>query len=620
MAVSKSANRSDLAYYPKSRTRSPYSKNTLRHSIHSAAESRSAVRKKAFIQATENPLLYFFSVVGGGIADSFYIAGVILGYLRKEIFVRQERRLYWRMKKLGIRFSYLMGRLGLAITLPFVKTVRGFYLMGQAVARQKGRPFGDKVMAAADVFYYGCRNNINMFKTMVNYILPVMGVVLFACVVNFTGSLSFAVAVSYNGEQIGYVSSEAVAEQAKQILTGRLVYLDDSERITITPSYSLEIVENTEMLNEYQLADELIQLSSDEIVTAKGLYVDNVFYGAAEGDGTELEATLQKVLDQYRTDSEDETVSFVNDVKVVPGLYITENIVSTDDLVAQVLSTDSTVRYYTASLNETAEEVADANRISVSELKKLNPDIEIDSKSTTFSEGQMLTVAEGGSFLPVQVTRTETYTEEVPYSTKTTKSADYMKGTTKTVKAGENGKNQVTAKVSYVDGSEVSREVLSTKVLSEPVTREVIQGTASPVSLSGSTGDGKIASGFIWPLSGSNRYVSSYYGSRSLGNHGGIDICLRGGTYGASVRASASGTVVFSGTNGSFGKLVRIDHGNGLQTYYAHNSQLLVSAGDHVAQGEVIAKAGATGRVTGPHVHFEVRVNGQRRNPINYLP
>ena len=70
----------------------------------------------------------------------------------------------------------------------------------------------------------------------------------------------------------------------------------------------------------------------------------------------------------------------------------------------------------------------------------------------------------------------------------------------------------------------------------------------------------------------------------------------------------------------SFGKLVRIDHGNGLQTYYAHNSQLLVSAGDHVAQGEVIAKAGATGRVTGPHVHFEVRVNGQRRNPINYLP
>ena len=71
---------------------------------------------------------------------------------------------------------------------------------------------------------------------------------------------------------------------------------------------------------------------------------------------------------------------------------------------------------------------------------------------------------------------------------------------------------------------------------------------------------------------------------------------------------------------GSYGKLVKIDHGNGLQTYYGHNSQLLVSVGDTVAQGETIAKAGATGRVTGPHVHLEVRVNGSRRNPMNYLP
>ncbi|MBS1473980.1 MAG: peptidoglycan DD-metalloendopeptidase family protein [Massilimaliae sp.] len=177
----------------------------------------------------------------------------------------------------------------------------------------------------------------------------------------------------------------------------------------------------------------------------------------------------------------------------------------------------------------------------------------------------------------------------------------------------------MTAKVSYVDGEEVSREVVSTKVITEPVDREIVQGTATPVSASGSTGDGKINSGFIWPLSG-NAYVSSGYGSRSMGYHGGVDICLRGGTYGASVRAVASGTVIYSGYMGSYGKLVKIDHGNGLQTYYGHNSQLLVSVGDTVAQGETIAKAGATGRVTGPHVHLEVRVNGSRRNPMNYLP
>ena len=83
--------------------------------------------------------------------------------------------------------------------------------------------------------------------------------------------------------------------------------------------------------------------------------------------------------------------------------------------------------------------------------------------------------------------------------------------------------------------------------------------------------------------------------------------------------AAASGTVAFAGYKGSYGYLVVISHGNGVQTYYGHCSQLYVKAGDTVAQGSKIAAVGSTGNSTGPHLHFEVRVNGMAYNPQNYV-
>jgi murein DD-endopeptidase MepM/ murein hydrolase activator NlpD len=89
---------------------------------------------------------------------------------------------------------------------------------------------------------------------------------------------------------------------------------------------------------------------------------------------------------------------------------------------------------------------------------------------------------------------------------------------------------------------------------------------------------------------------------------------------GTSVCAAASGTVIVAkNLNYSYGHYLIIDHGNGLSTLYAHNTTLLVSVGDTVSKGQVIAKSGSTGNSTGPHCHFEVRVNGTRVNPMNYL-
>jgi murein DD-endopeptidase MepM/ murein hydrolase activator NlpD len=129
----------------------------------------------------------------------------------------------------------------------------------------------------------------------------------------------------------------------------------------------------------------------------------------------------------------------------------------------------------------------------------------------------------------------------------------------------------------------------------------------------GSSGSGVSASGLVWPVDGP---VTSGFGMRWGRMHEGIDIAVPTGT---AVRASASGTVIHSGWLGGYGNLVVIDHGNGLATAYAHNSSLLVSVGQGVTQGETVSLAGSTGNSSGPHVHFEVRVNGVAVDPLLYL-
>jgi murein DD-endopeptidase MepM/ murein hydrolase activator NlpD len=121
------------------------------------------------------------------------------------------------------------------------------------------------------------------------------------------------------------------------------------------------------------------------------------------------------------------------------------------------------------------------------------------------------------------------------------------------------------------------------------------------------------SSGLIWPVSGP---VTSGFGWRWGRMHEGIDIAVPAGT---PVSAAASGRVIYAGWMGGYGNLVVIDHGGGLATAYGHNSAIVVGHGGSVSQGQTIAFAGSTGHSTGPHVHFEVRVNGSAVDPLGYL-
>jgi murein DD-endopeptidase MepM/ murein hydrolase activator NlpD len=120
--------------------------------------------------------------------------------------------------------------------------------------------------------------------------------------------------------------------------------------------------------------------------------------------------------------------------------------------------------------------------------------------------------------------------------------------------------------------------------------------------------------GFIWPL---NNSITSYYGYRWGRMHNGIDI---DGTTGEPIVAAKEGTVIMAQSYSGYGNAVIIDHGGGVATLYAHLSSFDVRDGQSISQGQIVGAVGCTGSCTGDHLHFEVRVNGSPRDPLDFLP
>ena len=167
----------------------------------------------------------------------------------------------------------------------------------------------------------------------------------------------------------------------------------------------------------------------------------------------------------------------------------------------------------------------------------------------------------------------------------------------------------------------VSKDDAIAKLYVEPVKTVVAKTTktsSGSVNTSSKTSSAKANLGIslIRPISGT---ITSRFGAGSSirrSSHTGLDISAPKGT---AIKAAASGTVTFAGYKGSYGNMIVISHGNGVQTYYAHCSKLYGKVGQTVSQGQTIAAVGSTGNSTGPHLHLEVRVNGVAYNPQNYV-
>lgn len=221
--------------------------------------------------------------------------------------------------------------------------------------------------------------------------------------------------------------------------------------------------------------------------------------------------------------------------------------------------------------------------------------------------------AEGQASDPLLTVRTVeevTYTQPVEPPIQEVEDATLLVGERKVLQEGTPGLAEHTDRVTYAQGQEQSREAMSMNLLTAATPTQVAVGTAQGVE--GAQGR------FLWPLEG--RITSAFGGREIFGSesfHRGIDIAAPLGT---PITASAGGTVIWSGGKGTYGNLVKIDHGNGFVTYYAHCSQLLVQEGDQVNQGDTIALVGSTGRSTGPHCHFELLWQDELLDPQLCLP
>lgn len=210
------------------------------------------------------------------------------------------------------------------------------------------------------------------------------------------------------------------------------------------------------------------------------------------------------------------------------------------------------------------------------------------------------------NILKVQTIEEVSYNEEIPFDINTTENENMYTDQSETLRNGQNGLKSVIARITKINGEEISREILSSREVTAPVSAQITIGSKKrPCGV----GTGSL----ITPFYGT---ITSRFGARGRGTHKGVDIA---GKTGSDIKAADEGTVICAEMRSDYGNLIILDHKNGMQTYYAHLDSIGVNVGDTVEKGQVIGKLGNTGYSTGPHLHFEVRENGVPCDPTAYL-
>lgn len=439
-----------------------------------------------------------------------------------------------------------------------------------------------------------------VFVTLFNYCAPALSLVFLVALVN--GALSGeslpteAASAAPQTEQVEFVNVERLLRTNNEALS-------DSE--VTASSFSLQRAEGIEETLKSATYE-------GEIIEATNVLINGVSIGIIENDDAlAVQKTLDELLLAYATGREGELLSFADDVVVESGLYRSGQLVDVEEVTSLLTSKLSQETYYTVCSGDAPYTIAAKNNITFDELVALNPNI-----TTRCLVGDKVILSQEVPYLAVNTTYTENYDEVVPYETVEVPSSSYYVGVSFLSQSGSDGYANRTAQITLTNGYETSREIIEETMLTEPVARKIIVGS---LTASGTIDENVQANDFMWPLAiVSGEYISSHFGYRTFdySYHGALDIACARGT---PIYASADGYVSTSRYNGSYGNLVVINHGNGLETYYAHCSSLLVNAGTYVKKGDLIALVGSTGNSYGYHLHFEIRANGVKKDPINYL-
>ena len=469
-----------------------------------------------------------------------------------------------------------------------------------------------------------CRYLYSLTKPLnhiANYIAPVFGFAVLAAVILYFQDINYVLELEYAGKTLGYVESENDFYEAKNQMYDRLINEDYIPLEDEMPSFRLTIADQNAVLDVETLTDKIMGLSKNEVVSADGIYIDDIFLGAVE-EGDEFLFYIAGILDSYTPEDEDEEnmivkKSFVKKVTVQEGVYPHSSMTTVHEVQQSLENNDSVAENYIVKEGDTLESIALDTEKTTDELIKNNSFLKNRANATgeetpSVLVGEEVQIDKIKLSLGVQVTRRETYTEEIDFEVEYQDNPELPEGNTPFISGGEVGKDKIIADVTYIDGKKVSETRISIERVKEPVTEQRMRGTLQPAhELPPGSNTSK---SYLWPVDGG--YVSAglygYYG------HTGTDIAAPTGT---AVRASRSGTVIMSSNTAiwPWGRRLIIDHGDGTTTMYAHCSSVLTMTGQYVEQGQLIAKVGSTGNSSGSHLHFQLEKYNQILNPEHYI-
>lgn len=298
-------------------------------------------------------------------------------------------------------------------------------------------------------------------------------------------------------------------------------------------------------------------------------------------------------------------MEFGDEVEIVEAYLREDELTPLSEAIEQVTKDKEKNKIYEVVAGDTLGGIAYSNDLTIEKLIAMNDTIEDEFSTIRVGDELIVTVPEPE--LSIERKEENYYEEDYEAEVVYVDNDEWYTNQTKVLQEPSAGHRKVVAIVSYRNNAEVERELVKEEIVLEAVPKIVERGTKIPPT-------------YIKPISGGR--LSSRFGRRSAPTkgastyHKGVDWATPIGT---AVMASSTGTVARAGWGSGYGYVVYINHADGKQTRYAHLSKVLVSSGQKVSQGDKIALSGNTGVSSGPHVHFEILVNGKQVDPFEYL-
>ena len=416
--------------------------------------------------------------------------------------------------------------------------------------------------------------------------------------------------VSVDGAELAYVSDPGPVKSA---LAQKI---EGAKR-----QYDMDVSLNQEITFEKKLVspkrvclppdtENVIRREAKVQCNASAVYADDVRIGTVKNE-KEANEFLDRVKSRYvENGTEPESVTFQEEIRIVPISVPPDQVQDVDTVLAETAKGREAVQEYTVADGDTLTTVAESHDMDLDRLVAENSHV---PDPDHLKPGQKLRLSCNVSPLNVVTTEVIPQEEVVPFETEVREDESLDRDRTKILQKGREGKKKTEFRVEKINGKEKNRAVLSEQVLSEPVKKIIAKGSGkAELSVTSSRGGGR---SLFQPASGR---LTSGFGQRWGRLHKGIDIA---NSIGTPIYAADSGKVIFAGTSRGYGNFIQIEHGSsGLITCYGHLKSFDVSSGEVVRRGQLIAHMGSTGNSTGPHLHFEVRVNNTPQNPISYLP